>query len=463
MIKTISPIDGKQFVERKLATSQDLDRAVKLSKKAHASWRSTPLDKRIEYVNAMIDAFVSKKQEIAEELTRQMGRPIRYTPFEVDRFEERARMMVRLAPEALKDVVPDAHTGFTRFIRREPLGVALVLAPWNYPYLTAVNAVVPALLAGNTVILKHSAQTPLWSERFVEAARTAGMPEGVFQFLHMSHALVAEAIGREEVNHVAFTGSVEGGRDVQHAMADRFITMGLELGGKDPAYVRSDADLQFAIDNVVDGAFFNSGQSCCGIERVYVDEKVYDKFVEGAVALVREYKLGNPLLPDITLGPVVNLSSAGAIQTQIDSAVSKGAKALVDEKAFPEARRGTTYMAPQVLVNVTHKMDVMYEETFGPVVGIMKTKSDEEAIALMNDSPYGLTASVWTSDVEAALRIGDLIETGTVFMNRCDYLDPELAWVGIKNSGRGCTLSKVGFEYLTRPKSFHYRTVIPGK
>ena len=256
------------------------------------------MEKRQEYITRMVDAFVAKKQTIAEELTRQMGRPIRYTPFEVNGFEERARMMIRLAPEGLADVVPADKPGFHRFIRREPLGVALVLAPWNYPYLTAVNAVVPALLAGNTVVLKHSAQTPLCSERFVEAAEKAGFPEGVFQFLHMSHGLVADAIRDERVNHVAFTGSVEGGRDVQHAMSDRFITMGLELGGKDPAYVRRDADLKFAIDNVVDGAFFNSGQSCCGIERVYVDEAIYDRFVEGAVELVKQYHLGDPLQPD---------------------------------------------------------------------------------------------------------------------------------------------------------------------
>ena len=463
MIKTISPVDGKVYVERPLATKKELDKTLGLSVKAQKQWRALPLEKRQEYITRIVDAFISSKQKIAEELTRQMGRPIRYTPLEVDRFEERARMMISLAPEALADIVPAERQGFHRFIRREPLGVALVLAPWNYPYLTAVNAVLPALLAGNTVILKHSAQTPLCSERFAEAAEKAGVPEGVLQYLHMSHELAADAIRDVRVNHVAFTGSVEGGRDVQRAMADRFITMGLELGGKDPAYVRRDADLQFAIDNVVDGAFFNSGQSCCGIERVYVDEAVYDHFVEGAVELVKKYCLGNPMLPEVTLGPVVSASSAKSIQKQIDKAVAAGAKALIDQKNFPGASAGTAYLAPQVLVKVNHKMDVMYEETFGPVVGIMKVRGDDEAVKLMNDSPYGLTASIWTSDEEAALRIGDQVETGTVFMNRCDYLDPELAWVGIKNSGRGCTLSKVGFEYVTRPKSFHYRTVIPGK
>ncbi len=461
MIKTISPVDGKVFVERKPAAKKDMDKALSISLKAQKHWRALPLEKRQEFVSMMVGAFTKKKQEIAEELTRQMGRPLRYTPFEIDRFEERARTMIRLAPDGLADIVPDAKDGFHRFIRREPLGVVLVLAPWNYPYLTAVNAVVPALLAGNTVILKHSAQTPLCSERMVETACEAGLPDGVFQFLHMSHDLVAEAIKDERISHVAFTGSVSGGRDVQRAMIDRFITMGLELGGKDPAYVRRDADLRFAIDNVVDGVFFNSGQSCCGIERVYVDEAVYDKFVEGSVELVRRYVLGNPLDMDVTIGPVVTALSASSIKARVDKAVAFGAKALIDQKEFSAAVPGTAYLAPQVLVDVNHKMELMREETFGPVMAIMKVKGDEEAVTLMNESQFGLTASVWTSDEEAALRIGSEIETGTVFMNRCDYLDPELAWVGVKNSGRGCTLSRCGYEYLTRPKSFHYRIKLP--
>lgn len=460
MIRTISPIDGKICVERPLANSRDLDKTLDSAVRAQKSWCVLPLEKRQEYTEKMVDFFLANREKIAEEITIQMGRPIRFSPLEVDRFEERARAMIRLAPEALADIVPAKREGFRRFIRREPLGVALVLAPWNYPYLTAINAVVPALLAGNTVVLKTSAQTPLCSERFARAAESAGIPAGVLQYLHISHQLVSRAIGDARVNHVAFTGSVEGGREVQRAMDGRFITMGLELGGKDPAYVRSDADIQFAVENVVDGAFFNSGQSCCAIERIYVHESVYDQFVEGAVRLVNKYLMGSPLDPDVTLGPVVSVSSAALVQKQVDSAVEAGAEPLIDRKNFDGAVPGTPYLAPQVLVNVSHEMDIMKEETFGPVVGIMKVKSDEEALALMNDSPYGLTASIWTSDEDAALRIGGRIETGTVFMNRCDYLDPELAWVGIRNSGRGCSLSSVGFEYLTRPKSFHYRTKI---
>jgi acyl-CoA reductase-like NAD-dependent aldehyde dehydrogenase len=384
---------------------------------------------------------------------------VRYTPMEVERMCERAEAMMALAPESLADLKAGARQGFTRFIRKEPLGVVLVIAPWNYPFLTAVNAVVPAILAGNAVILKHSSQTPLVAERFAEGFAAAGLPAGVMQVLHISHADTERLVASDGVDFVAFTGSVEGGHAIQRAAAGRFIATGLELGGKDPAYVRADAKLDHAIENLVDGSFFNSGQSCCGIERIYVHEAVYDKFVQGFVDLTYSYVLGDPLEPETTLGPMVRAAAADFVRGQSAEAVKQGAKALIDATRFPRDRAGTPYLAPQVLVNVDHSMRVMTEESFGPVIGIMKVKSDDEAIRLMNDSRYGLTAAIWTQDEAAAIRIGDAVETGTWFMNRCDYLDPELAWTGVKDSGRGCTLSKLGFDYLTRPKSFHLRTV----
>jgi acyl-CoA reductase-like NAD-dependent aldehyde dehydrogenase len=334
------------------------------------------------------------------------------------------------------------------------------VAAWNYPYLIAVNSVVPALMAGNTVVLKHSAQTPLCAERFDECFREAGLPEGCFQVLHLSHEDTSRVIGDPRIDFVAFTGSVAGGHAVQRAAADRFIGTGLELGGCDPAYVRHDANLDHAIENLVDGAYFNSGQSCCGIQRVYVHESLYDRFVEGWVDLTRRYVLGNPLEADTTLGPVVRTAAADEIRRQVARSVAAGARPVIDEALFPANRAGTPYLAPQVLLDVDHSMVVMREEVFGPVAGIMKVRSDEEAVALMNDSAFGLTAAIWTADGDAALRLGDQVQTGTWFMNRCDYLDPALAWVGVKDSGRGCTLSVVGYEHLTRPKSFHLRVKI---
>ena len=459
-LKCITPVDGSVYVERPLAGEAEIAEALARARAAQAAWRHTPLAERQALLSAAVDAFVAKKTEIAEEIAWQMGRPVGQCPGEVAGFEERARHMIAIAPEALGDIAVEPKEGFTRFIRRDPLGVVFVVAPWNYPYLTAVNAVIPALLAGNAVLLKHSHQTPLCAERFAEAFEAAGLPAGLFRHLHLTHAATAKLIAGAGVDFVSFTGSVPGGHAVQEAAAQRFIGTGLELGGKDPAYLRADVKLEHAIENVIDGAFFNSGQSCCGIERIYVHAEVYDAFVEGAVELTRGYVLGNPIEPGTTLGPMVRASAADFVRGQIADAVAAGAKALIDPKTFAADAAGTPYLAPQILVDVDHSMRVMTEESFGPVVGIMKVASDEEAVALMNDSDFGLTASIWTTDEDAAIAIGDRVETGTWFMNRADYLDPALAWTGVKDSGRGCSLSRVGYEQLTRPKSFHLRTAV---
>lgn len=457
VLKTISPVDGRVYCERQLADAAAIEAALARATAAGAMWRAMSLPRRAELLGKAVSAFVADGPAIAEELTWQMGRPVAQTPGEVRGFEERARHMIAIAAEALADVQAAPKEGFRRWIRREPHGVVLVIAPWNYPYLTSVNAVVPALMAGNTVILKHSHQTPLCAERYSAALQAAGIPEGVFQHLHVSHADTERMVRDPRTGFVCFTGSVEGGHAVQRALADRFVGAGLELGGKDPAYVRADADLAHAVENLVDGAFFNSGQSCCGIERIYVHQSLFDRFVEGAVALTKQYRLGDPTKPETNLGPMVRVQAADFVRGQIAEAVAQGAKALIDPKHFAADKAGTPYLAPQILVDVDHRMRIMTEETFGPAVGIMKVASDEEAIGLMNDSEYGLTAAIWTADAEAAAALGGRIETGTVFMNRCDYLDPALAWTGVKNSGRGCTLSAVGYEHLTRPKSFHLR------
>jgi len=459
ILRCISPIDGSVVAERPLATAADAARAVDVARRAQAGWRAVPLAQRMAICAAFAEHMVADKDRLGRDLTRQMGRPIRYTPNEIaGGLAERTRRMVELAPAALADTAASDKPGFTRFVRKDPLGVVFVVAPWNYPYLTAVNAIVPALVAGNAVILKHSHQTPLVAEAFRDGLAKAGLPDGVFQVLHLGHADTEALIGNPGVDFVAFTGSVQGGHAVTRAAKDRFIGLGLELGGKDPAYVRADCDLDHAVENLVDGAFFNSGQSCCGIERIYVHADVHDRFVDGFVALTRTYVLGNPLEAGTTLGPMVRASAADFVRGQVADAVAAGARSLVDPRHFPADAPGTPYLAPHVLVGVDHSMRVMTEESFGPVIGIMKVSSDEEAIRLMNDSAYGLTAAIWTSDEEAALSIGARVETGTWFMNRCDYLDPELAWTGVKDSGRGCTLSRLGYDYLTRPKSFHLRT-----
>jgi acyl-CoA reductase-like NAD-dependent aldehyde dehydrogenase len=456
-LKTISPVDGRVYVERPLASTADIDRVLDAARSAQVDWRAMPLADRCAMLARAVDAFVANAKDIAAEISWQMGRPIRHSPSEVRGFEERARYMLQVAPEALAAVEPGDKPGFRRQIKREPLGVIAVIAPWNYPYLTAVNAVLPALIAGNTVVLKHSHQTPLCAERFLEAFAHAGVPVGVFQYLHLSHAHTSRLMGDSRVASVCFTGSVAGGHAVVAATASGFATAGLELGGKDPAYVRADANLAHAIDSLTDGAFFNAGQSCCGIKRIYVAAPRFDEFVAGVVDLTRQYRLGSPLDPETTLGPVVRTAAADAVRSQVQEAVAGGARQLIAESAFGASKPGTPYLAPQVLVGVDHSMAIMRQETFGPAVGIMRVESDDEAVRLMNDSDFGLTAAIYSTDVERAERLGDALETGTVFLNRCDYLDPALAWTGVKNSGRGCTLSRVGFEQLTRPKSYHFR------
>ena len=454
----VSPVDGREFVRRKAAGPAEIAAALSAARAAQRDWARRPVAERAALCGAAVDAMLAMQDGIVPELAWQMGRPVRYGAGELRGFAERARHMIAIAGEALADVTPEKKQGFTRYIKRMPVGVVLTIAPWNYPYLTAVNSIIPALMAGNASILKHAAQTLLVGERFAKAFAAAGLPKGLFQTLVLTHEATARLIGARGVDHVCFTGSVAAGRAVERAAAGAFIGVGLELGGKDPAYVRADAAFDHAVENIVDGAFFNSGQSCCGIERVYVDAKIYEPFVEAAAALTRTYVLGSPLEQATTLGPMARTGFADLVRAQTAKALAKGARARVEASGFAVDRAGTPYLAPQVLTGVDHAMRVMHEESFGPVVGIMKVSGDAEAVRLMNDSAYGLTASIWTSDAEAAARIGGEVETGTVFMNRADYLDPALAWTGVKDTGRGATLSSVGYEMLTRPKSFHFRT-----
>ncbi|HET9390487.1 MAG TPA: aldehyde dehydrogenase family protein [Steroidobacteraceae bacterium] len=455
--KTVSPVDGSVYCERTLAGPPEIESALNRAVRAQRAWRSTPIAERAALCRRFCEQFEARREALALELTWQMGRPLRQAPGEIGGTVDRARYMIEIAAEALADVQPGPKTGFDRFVRREPLGVVFTIAAWNYPYLIAVNSVIPAIMAGNAVLLKHSAQTPLCAERFAECFRAAGLPEGLFQFLHLSHPDTERIVGDSRINFVAFTGSVAGGRAIQRVASARFAGVGLELGGCDPAYVRHDAHLAHAIENLVDGAFFNSGQSCCGIQRIYVHERVYDEFVAGAIDLTGKYVLGVPTDPASTLGPVVRVGAAEQIRAQVAASIRRGARRGIDERQFPASQTGTAYLAPQLLLDVDHTMTVMREEIFGPVAGLMRVSSDEEAVTLMNDSAFGLTAAVWTQDPQAALALGERIETGTWFMNRCDYLDPALAWTGVKDSGRGCTLSRVGYEHLTRPKSFHLR------
>jgi acyl-CoA reductase-like NAD-dependent aldehyde dehydrogenase len=455
--QTVSPVDGSIYAERPFAGAGQIDAVLDRAVAAQRDWARLSIAERAAYCSRFCDALLSRAAEIGLELTWQMGRPAAQAAGEVKGCVDRAQYMIAHAEAGLGALDPGPKEGFKRYVKRVPLGVVFVIAPWNYPFLTAVNTIIPAIMAGNAVVLKHAAQTQLVAERFAQAFDQAGLPAGVFQYLHVSGATAESLVRDTRIAHVAFTGSVPVGHAVSKAASDRFISVGLELGGKDPAYVRADADIGFAAEGLVDGAFFNSGQSCCGIERIYVHEAVFDDFVARAVEVTNQYRLGNPTLAETNLGPVVSAKAAAFIRAQTAEAVAQGAKPLIDPARFAADAAGSPYLAPQILVNVSHRMRVMTEESFGPVVGIMKVASDEEAIHLMNDSPYGLTAALYSKDLQAAEAIGARIETGTVFLNRCDFLDPALPWVGVKDTGRGHTLSIWGYEHLTRPQSFHLR------
>ncbi|SDW58800.1 Acyl-CoA reductase [Ruegeria halocynthiae] len=455
MLKCVSPIDGSVFAAREAMSLEVAFDAARRARVAQAEWAARPLQERIDLVMAGVAAVGAMNDEIVPELAHMMGRPVRYGG-EFGGFNERASHMAEIAETSLADIAVGEDETFRRYIKRIPHGVVFVVAPWNYPYMTAINTVAPALIAGNSVVLKHATQTLLVGERMVQAFQTAGVPEGVFQNVFLSHDVTNDLIAGNAFDFVNFTGSVGGGRAMEHAAAGTFTGVGTELGGKDPGYVMEDADLDAAVDTLIDGAMFNSGQCCCGIERIYVHESLYDDFVAKAVEIVKGYKLGNPLDAATTIGPMANARFADEVRAQIAEAVAAGAVTHID--TFDEDD-GNAYLTPQILTNVTHDMRVMRDESFGPVVGIMKVSSDEEAIALMNDSEFGLTASLWTRDADRAARVGDQIETGTVFMNRADYLDPGLCWTGCKNTGRGGGLSVIGYHNLTRPKSYHLKKV----
>ncbi|MBE0555565.1 MAG: aldehyde dehydrogenase family protein [Rhodobacteraceae bacterium] len=456
-IQLISPVDGRVYAERTPLSPEAAEAAVARAKAAQKPWAARPLAERIALVKAGVAKLNEMKDVVVEELAWQMGRPTRFGG-EFGGVNARTDYMSEIAAETLAPKVVEDSDKFRRYLAREPVGVVFIVAPWNYPYLTTVNTLVPALIAGNTVILKHASQTLLVGERLAEAFHAAGIPADVFQNVVLDHATTERLIAARSFGFVNFTGSVAGGAAMEKAAAGTFTPLGLELGGKDPGYVRADANLDAAVDTLMDGAMYNAGQCCCGIERIYVHESLYDAFVEKAVAWVKGLTLGNPFDAASTLGPMANKRFAKVVRDQIAEAIAAGAKPLIDPALFP-ADDGGAYLAPQVLVNVDHSMRVMTEESFGPVVGIMKVKDDEEAIALMNDSPYGLTASIWTEDYETAAQIGTRIETGTVFMNRADYLDPALCWTGCKDTGRGNSLSYLGFHSVTRPKSYHLKKV----
>jgi len=455
-ISLVNPFTELPFTDIDATPTPVLDAIVGNAGGAYEDWRRTAIDERAALCTRFIDAFRTERESIARDITKQMGKPIAQAFGEVDTAIDRAEQAIAMASEMLADDVAPASPGFKRYVRQEPIGVLLDIAAWNYPLLIAVNVVIPGVLAGNAVIIKHSSKTPLCGQAFVDAFTRAGAPENLVQHVIAGHAETEALVQNPRVDYVSFTGSTRGGHEIVCSVSDRFVDVGLELGGKDPAYVCADADFDFAVANCVDGAFYNAGQSCCAIERIYVEEAIYDKFVEAYAAKTREYVLGDPMEETTTIGPQASKSAPQFLRGQVEAAVAAGGRLVVDPTAFDVPDQGW-FAAPAVIADAPQDCALMQEESFGPVIGITKVRNDEEAIRLMNDSPYGLTASIWTNDVDRAARVGAEVETGTFFMNRCDYVDPALPWTGVKDTGRGCSLSRYGFLQLTRRKSMHLR------
>ena len=455
----VNPATEETFQTLEMTSEAELGAILERMRAAQKKWREVPVNERVEICRGFVDAFRSMRETVALDITRQMGKPLGQARREVDTMLDRADTMLRLAPSGLEDETLEPKPGLRRFIRHEPLGIVLDIPAWNYPLLIAVNVVIPALLAGNAVLIKHARLTPLCGNAFVDAFRQTRLPADLVASIRVGHETITRLIAQRAVDFISFTGSVEGGREVYRQASAQLLDMGLELGGKDPALVCEDANFDFAVANLVDGAFYNAGQSCCAVERIYVARPLFPRFVDAFVAEVRNYTVGNPDDPATGIGPLAQLKALDVLKHQVDHAVQRGAKLLTGGKRA--AGRGY-FFEPAVLVDVDHSMDLMTEESFGPVIGIMPIDSEDAGIRLMNDSPYGLTASIWTEDGERGEALAARTAAGTVYVNRCDYLDPELAWVGIKDSGHGCTLSRLGFHYLTRPKSFYIRTQTAG-
>jgi acyl-CoA reductase-like NAD-dependent aldehyde dehydrogenase len=435
------------------AVDATLDRAVSGAERA----RALPLAARQELCERAVAAMEAGAEAIARDISHMMGKPLSQAQGEVRGMAGRARHMISIAEASLRDIVLPSVENFERRIAKVPLGVVLDLPAWNYPLLTAVNTVIPAILAGNSVIVKHSPRSPLCGEHFARAFRDAGAPEGVVQALHCDHPTSERIVGDRRIGYVVFTGSVLGGHRIQAAAAQSFVGVGLELGGNDPAYVAEDCDLAKTVENIVDGAIYNAGQSCCAVERVYVHRSLYAKFLELAEPLVNGYVLGDPMDAKTTLGPIAQPYHVGELAALVEDAVRGGAKLIAGGKA--KAGQGRFFL-PTLLSDVPQSALLMQREAFGPILPVSPVDSEEEALARMNDARLGLTASVWTTDRARAERMAQRLDFGTVYMNRCDALDPALPWTGVKDSGRGVSLSALGFDHLTRPKAIHFRLAL---
>lgn len=451
----VSPVDGRVLAVRMYASADIIERTLTASAAAAREWRTTCIADRAVVVRRFIAEIVRRREALAELVTWQMGRPLPLAD-ETAAFAEGGTRLVDIAGERLATMPLSGADGCTRFVSREPYGVMLSICAWNYPVSLCVALVIPPLMAGNAVIFKHAPQTALIGDVLNEAAREAGFPQGVFRALDLSHDDAEQLVRDDRIGIVGFVGSERGGRDVYAASRTRFKPFILELGGKDPVYVREDCSIGQAAGEVASGAYANSGQSCCSVERIYVHRTIYREFVEAFIEASRSMRVDHPIERPAELGPLVSVAAANRVRALIEDALAAGASLAYRDgtaQTFPTR----AYMRPVILENVHHDMEIMHEETFGPVAPIMAVDSDDHAVALMNDSRFGLTASIWTRDVAHALALGKRIATGSLVVNQCNYPDALLPWGGIKASGMGRSDGEFAYESVTTLKSHFAR------
>jgi acyl-CoA reductase-like NAD-dependent aldehyde dehydrogenase len=453
-MQIINPATEQIITTLQEDTTESLQKKLKSLQKGQKSWAKTNIKKRIAIIEKFSALLAENIEELAATLTSEMGKPLQQARNEVNGARGRIKYFIENSQKYLKDEIVTRQEGLTERISYEPLGVICNISAWNYPFLVGVNVFIPALLGGNAVMYKPSEFSTLTGLMIEKILKEAGIPDDVFAV-----AIGAKEVGEEllkmPLDGYFFTGSYRTGLYIYEKIAPKMVPCQLELGGKDPLYVADDvADIQAVAAGTADGAFYNNGQSCCAVERIYVHEKVYDRYVEEFVKEVKSYKIGQPTTDGIYIGALSRKSQIVFLEKQVQDAVKKGATLLSGGKSI----EGNGYFfEPTVLTNVTHKMDVMREESFGPIIGIMKVKDDKEATKLMQDTEYGLTAAVYTAEKKRAEKILKQVDAGSGYWNCCDRVSAPLPWSGRKHSGFGATLSHAGIRAFVKPKAWHLR------
>lgn len=453
-MKVINPATEQVIAEVKEDTVQSLAAKFEILRDGQTAWQQVSLDRRVDVLRKFSALLERDIERLAGVLTSEVGKPLQQSKNEINGARTRIAWLTANAPKYLEDEIMTVDQGLEERISYEPLGVVCNISAWNYPYLVGVNVFVPALLGGNAVMYKPSEYATLTGLGISKLLYEAGVPENVFQFACGGRE-AGEALLDLPFDGYFFTGSYKTGQYIYGRVSSKMVPCQCELGGKDPLYVADDvSDIPGVAAGTADGAFYNNGQSCCAVERIYVHEKIYDRYVDEFVREVRRWKAGDPVEEGVYIGPLTRKDQLSLLQGQIEEAVKKGAILQTGGKRLE--RKGF-YLEPTVLTNVDHSMGLMREESFGPVIGIMKVASDDEAIQLMNDTEYGLTAAVYSSDQTRARAILSRVNTGTGYWNCCDRVSAALPWSGRKNSGIGATLSHAGLRAFVRPKAYHLR------